>query len=603
MRIAPSAVVLLALLLGAAPRAREAGAAPGNVEPRNPADVYERNKRSLKDVLVHVTGDLRVRAAAMTGGEAGGPQGVLVLVVDPTPSLREEMEELRLALPAAVAAGPPAGTRVGVLGAAAEWTPPTDAAAAGGALVVLRSVPLGGQKNLLEAVREAASELRAPSTEPRAILLVSEEGGDGEDDVEATRDLLQGRGVSFYSVAREAAFERPWEYDFRAREVPDLGLTQRWNPAPRKRTKGELFYGGDVAFGLVPYRWELEAFPLAQTEFAWAGAGRFPVPSGFGYWPLASLSWSTGGRCFVYNFRAPGARTKEQDRTLELYDFGFLNQFAPDLRPRSDVKDDLERDGRARTIVRIWDLLADEEAPLVLDRGTLERQGEGLAARPMLPVRSSTDFPVVYDSDSSLSKAKDVADQRRRRAEQALSWWTDESRRERTPTPGRQPGPLARRVEADFDLLGFQLLKVRFHWGEIRAALDTIRPEQVQGGRLTRLDPVPIALGSSTLRRDLSLGTPRREADFAEMLTSGRRLQTRYHATPWELFVQKGVAFTVGTRTVEPRPPPIPPSTPPPPQKRPPSQPAPPRPPAPPPPPPERPGSANGGETTGGGGR
>ena len=85
-------------------------------------------------------------------------------------------------------------------------------------------------------------------------------------------------------------FERPWTYDFLAREVPDLGLTQRFHPMPRTKRKGELFLGGDVAFGLVPYRFELPEFPVAQAEFPWAGRGRFPVPSGFGFWSLTTIT-------------------------------------------------------------------------------------------------------------------------------------------------------------------------------------------------------------------------------------------------------------------------------------------------------------------------
>ena len=519
---------------------------------------------------------------------------MLVLVVDPTASSRSDLGELRDAL-VDVAAEGPRGLRIGVLGAAAEWTAPGHVGDARSALTALATVPLNGDKNLLEAVREAVGSLPDAPSEARAVVLVTRDGGDGEDDLEATRALLLAKGVVFHSVAPEAAFERPWIYDFKAREDVDLGLTQRWNPMPRARRKGELFYGSEVAFGLTPYRWELEPFPFAQAEFAWAGRGRFPVPSGFGYYDLATLSWSTGGRCFVFNFKAPGARTIEQDRTLSLYDMGFLNLFAPDLRPRAEVLRALEQDRTATTIVKVWDLLSSEDEPLVLDHATLERAGSGLLARPMLPVRSGTDFEVTYRLWSQVERAIETATARKKRVEQALALWTDEARREITPTPGAKTDPLRERSQADFDMLGAQLLKVRFHWGEVIAALGTIQKAQLDGEHELRLDPVPLAHGVTVLKEGLRLPDASRAAAFVDLMAAARRILNKYHSTPWALMVQKGDTFTFRVDSRELKPPPIPKGEAPKPSK--PS--APPAPP-PPPPPPERPSSGLGGPTTGG---
>jgi hypothetical protein len=604
------ALVLAALALGAVPAPARAG---GNVDPRNSADVYERNKGSLADVLLHVVKDLKVRAeswtkpgtaspaegserAASRGAPAPAVGGTLLIVVDPTTSMKAEMTEMREALDAVAAEGP-RGLEIGVQGVAAEWTPPGPVSAAKSALAALGIVPFDGPKNLLEAVRDAATTLPAPADRPRAVVLVSKEGGDGEDDVEATRSCLEQRGIAFYSVAREAAFERPWDYDGTATTVPDLGITQRWNPTPRKGVKGELFYGGDVAFGLVPYKWELRDAPLAQTEFYWTGGGRFPVPSGFGYWALASLAWSTGGRCFVYNFRAPGARSREQDRNLTLYDLGFLNLFAPDLRPRGDVERALSQDRRAVAIVRIWEHLADDEAPLVLDHGSLERSGQSLVPRPMLPVRSSTLFDTNYATWAEVTKAKEVARERWKRAEQALSWWTDVEKRETTPSDVNTD-PLKRRVEADFDLLGAQLQKVRFHWGEIRAALDTIKPDILDAQHRVMLVPVPLAAGTNPTRVGAPLPDEGREAAFVDLMATLKKIAARYRQTPWGLIVERGSVATIQVRTIDLRPDPRP--EPPRDQARPdPSRPPPPKNPPPPPPPPERPGSGSGSSTTG----
>ena len=587
------ALVALACL----PRAVAGGAdvAP----PRGAVDVYERNKPSLRECLIHVAKDLKDRVAAWPGKEPGtdGPGAVLYLVVDPTASLSRAAIELREALVDAVTEGP-RGLKLGVLGVACEDSPPGPIGPARDALTALSLAPLDGQKNLLDAVREAAGALHVPVTEPRAVVLVTREGGDGEDDVEGTRAALLERGVAFYSIAPEAAFERPWEYDFKDRPVPDLGITQRWTPLPRRRVRSELFYGADVAFGLVPYDWELREFPLAQTQFDWGVPGRFPCPSGFGYWCLATLSWSTGGRAFVYDFARGGGTAAAEAHGAPLYDHGFLNLYAPDLRPRHEVLRALGEDRKATVIVRIWEFLADEEAPIVLDHGTLERAGQSLVARPMRPVRSGTDFEGRFSTAKDVAKAKERALERKKRVEQALGWSTDEGKREITPAGGF-PDPLRRRVEADFDLLGFQLAKVRFHWGEILAALDEIDLRVFDAEKKVHLVPVPLALGVRSLREDLRFLGLDRAAAFVDATVTGRRLAVKHHGTPWALFVEKGVFVSVKALVEEPRPLPERPARPDKPEKPPKGPPQKPEP-AGPPPPPRRPSSGGAGEKTGG---
>lgn len=589
-------------LLGApaplgAPRA-EAGPATAPVA-RGPMDVYERGRASVRDILLLVAGDLKLRAEAWGKPfAAGAPRAVMVLVVDPTTSMVPELARIREAIPDVLAAGPP-GMTVGVVGAATESSLPGGAEDAKNTLTLLMMIPLDGRKNLLEAVREGAGAFGSSVTEPRAVVLVTREGGDGEDDVEATRSALEARGAAFYAIAPEAAFERPWDYDFEQREVADLGLTQRMHPVPKRRKRGELFYGADVAFPLVPYKWELEEFPFAQTEFDWPGThGRFPPPSGFGYWCLATLSWSTGGRCFVHNFRAPGARSREEDRTLTLYDMGFLNLFAPDLRPREKVLASLQGMRRAHAIVRIWEHLADDVAPVVRDHGTLEKPGGGaLTPRPMLPIRTNTPFATTYRLAADVARARETAVDRKARVEQALDWWVDEAKRETTGEVSRTD-PLRQRVEADFDLLGSQLLKVRFHWGEVIGALDAIDRNVFDGAKTVVLRPEPLAAGLVVLRPTFRLPDVVRASAFVDAMASVRRIAQKYHNTPWAVAVERGVLFTVSPVVIEPRPEPRTDPRPEPPKK--PEKPAKPEPPAkpPPPPPPERPGSGVGGPTT-----
>jgi hypothetical protein len=594
-----SPLSIVALLAATALLGVRSDAAAAEPEPpsRGAVDVYERGRESIRDILALVVGDLRGRAQRWGRPfAANAPQGVLVLVVDPTTSMKPDVMRLREALPEVVAAGP-AGLRVGVLGAACEGAPPGTVKDASDALTLLHTVPLDGRKNLFDAVREAAGWCSTTVTEPRALVLVTRDGGDGEDDVEATRGALSARGIAFYSIAPEAAFERPWDYDHVQTTVDDLGLTQRLHPCPRQKRKGELFFGGDVAFGLVPYRWELERFPFAHTEFAWPGSnGRFPAPSGFGYWCLATLSYTTQGRCFVHNFRAPGARTTKGNATQTLYDMGFLNLFAPDLRPRDEVRQALDGMKRAHAIVRIWEHLADATAPVVLDHGTLERPGGGaLAPRPMLPVRSTTPFPQLFRSKKDVQEARATALERKKRVEQALEWWTDEGKREVTTAESARSDPLRRRVEADFDLLGCQLAKVAFHWGEVLAALDGIERHALDESNAAYLRPEVIAVGVNVTRPRLTLPDPNRSEAFLASMASVRKVAAKYKATPWAAIIERGVHATFEVESVDLRPPKVDPARP---TSGKPPPPAPPRPPPAPPPEPVRPGSGSGSETT-----
>jgi hypothetical protein len=215
----------------------------------------------------------------------------------------------------------------------------------------------------------------------------------------------------------------------------------------------------------------------------------------------------------------------------------------------------------------------------------------------MRPVRSGTDFEARYETMKEVQRAKERAIERKKRVEQALGWWTDEAKRETTPSEA-SPDPLMRRVEADFDLLGFQLQKVRFHWGEILAALDTIDPAVFDGSHRVRLEPVPLAIGVKTLNPNLRTLGLERAAAYVDASVIGRRLGAKYHGTPWELFVEKGFFVTIKAVVVDvrpianprpekgekpPKPPPMKPDGPPP------------RP-----PPPSRPSSGGGSEKTGG---
>ncbi len=513
-------------------------------EARTPAEVYER-RSNVSDCLAYVARDLKTRAGTPAKGDS-----VLLLVVDATASLAGELAELAAGLDGAFREGP-RGLHIGVLAVGGDVTEPSMIPTrARGALDALRLLPIEGVKNLLEAVRDGAALLaQSAATGPRALLLVTEEGGDGEDDIEATRAALLETGAAFYALAGEAAFERGWAYDFEARKDPGAGWVERFSPEAKKR-ESSLYFGGEVAYGLVPYRWELD---LAQTEFLWAQPPRYPVPAGFGYWPLASLAYTSGGRYFLHDFTQAALPEGRAERRKTLYDVSRLALLAPDLRPRARILKDLAKDGRSRAIVRIWEHLADEALPLLQDLGTLECSASGLSVRPARPVRSSV-FPALwYEDGDDLEKAREYVTRRVVALDQALTWWAQENAKAREEAPGADP--LRERIEADFQLLGAQLRRARFHLGEAQAAQASIRPLDVMQRR-ARIVPVPLAIAPAEIgqRPAPDLGDPDRNARLADLLATLTHMRSRYAGTPWALILEKSwlISFKKDVQIVEP---------------------------------------------------
>lgn len=572
---------------------RPAAAAPAGAA-RTPAEVYERRARA-GDAIAYAVGDLKARAGTPPAGDCA-----LLLVVDATRSLANDLPGLGLALEDAFREGP-AGLHVGVLAAGGDSTPPSMVRSrALGALEALARVPVEGPKNLLAEVRRGIGVLaRTEVAGPKALLLVSEEGGDGEDDVEATRDALLEAGIAFYALAGEAAFERGWVLGEPARKDAAGTWVERFSPEVRKREL-TLYFGGEVAWPLVPYRWEAD---LAATEFLWVAPPRYPLPSGFGYWPLASLAYTSGGRYFLHDFSAPQLPAGQSTRRTTLYDPSRLALVAPDLRPRARVLRDLARDGRARVVVRTWERLADEAVPLVGALGTLEAAGATLVARPVRALRSVAAPPAWHASEDDLQASRAWIAARVAVLEACLREWEQEDGRVREEVPGASP--LLERLEADFLLLGVQLRCARFHLGELQAALDSVRPLDITQRRVRLVaEPIVLSPASPGLRRGIDLGEPARTRRLAELVMTMERLRSRFDQTPWSLLVEKAPLRTwrkdvqivedePEARRPEPEPRPARGGTPPQ---------APKPPPTPPPPPPAgpRPGSGGGGPTTGG---
>jgi len=541
-------LLLLPLLLLGLPSGLRTACAEGSSEARTSAEIYERKQR-VAECLVYVARDLKTRWEA---DETQAP-AELVLVIDPTTTMKDEIDAVRAALKDVWLEGPP-GLRIGIYGIRADvWAAPSRLPSdADGHLASLAFLPIDGPRNILASVRDAAERFADRDGDgPRALLLISQEYEGSEDDVEATRDAILDCGAAFYCICGEAGFERAWLQEFEARDYPDRGITERYNPRPRKHAKNALYYGGDVAFGLIPYRWE---FDLAQSDFVWVRPPRYPVPSGFGYWALATLCYTSGGRYFVYDFTLPAnhpARFAPRDpkkkkswlarRRKTTYDYSRLALLAPDLRPRARVLKILNKDWRVQTIVRIWERLANDALPVVQRLGALERRGSTLVTRPERPVRSQTPPLTWFEDMRDVKKARGFVADRLAAVETTIKWWEAANGKERTEKAGQDP--LKERIEADFQLLGVQLRKVRFHHNEALAALASIKPLDVTYRR-ARILPQPFMTGVAMPKQKVDLKDDVRNARWAEVFLAQARVARKYPNTPWSAVLAKGWMMT-----------------------------------------------------------
>ncbi len=505
-----------------------------DVEARSASEIYER-KGTIAACVTYVAEELKARVQN-TGGKA---QSELLLIVDPAASLSDDIAAMAASLQEVWRVGPPS-LRIGVYGVGNDtWSAPTRVPpTVKSALEEARFMNVEGIKNLHAAIRDAVEQLGEPRDDIiRSLLVISDRSAECEDNVEETREALLDAGVSFYCIAPESGFERTWVQAFKARGDSKQGVTERFNPMPKKAEDGALFYGSEVAFGLVPYRWE---FRFAQTDFVWVRPPAYPVPSGFGYWSLATLCHATGGRYFIYDFGIPAAskaRTDKKKKRKELYNYARLSLLTPDLRARRQVLKSLSKDWRATSIVRIWERLANESVPILQERGTLEARGSTLVPRPARAVRASATPVTWYTDMKDVRAAMKLARERITALENVLKSWRTANAKER-PAANRRDG-FSERLEADFQLLGVQLRKLRFHWGEVMAALKSIRSLDVSYRRV-RLLPKVLLVGVGPPALKIDLEDKERNARFAELCLSMQKMSDQFEGTPWSLVLNKG---------------------------------------------------------------
>jgi len=280
---------------------------------------------------------------------------------------------------------------------------------------------------LLDTVfsRETPVQATIPALD-RTVTALPEEGAivvyladwHFEDDIRLERFIrrLRKTGHVFHVIGSEAAFTRGWNDGLfppnRGERLSD-GFRRLYADGIGRSPFGpqveeSAWHGGDTAWPHLPLyfggRDFLTQFPvrlapppglrdpvpedLEEREGGSRpkGKGRtyyFPLPSGFGPYPLMRAAAVTGGRYVLFSWNPTG-------RSDLVYDYSSCNLFAPDLRPRAEILADVRRRPLARALIRAWHWITEVEIgvatvtpPLTADLSCPIPMGEALSTEQL----------------------------------------------------------------------------------------------------------------------------------------------------------------------------------------------------------------------------
>lgn len=340
------------------------------------ADVTERG-RDLPAIL-----DLSLAAA-------GGGPGVLVVLLDPTPSLAQSRfaDEFEAALgrqAEALSATAIAVVRAGDEGPALIAPTKDRAAAAAAVRKALDRTDLAF-RNVYGDVRRAAS-LLAGADGKREMLLVTLENGDAEDEAEATAGLLERGRIRLSAIAREAF-------------LSDSYWLERASSAPR----GFDLAGGDAAFVELPWGWLFQQRVANQN-----------VASGFPMFGIARLAAASGGRVFLYYPSPPESGTCgsygcpfcDQDHLAcaEPYASHRLKVLAPSVASRARIFAGAGADPYLRATLAAWGQAA--KKGLLRSRPSVAAAGSSLRPeRRQTGIAATVGSSLNFDGEASRAEA------------------------------------------------------------------------------------------------------------------------------------------------------------------------------------------------------
>jgi hypothetical protein len=202
---------------------------------------------------------------------------------------------------------------------------------------------VGALRNVYEGVREVAATMTRGTGE-RALLLVSFENGDLEDDVEKTVQQLRKAKIRVEVLASETTLaDSYWQR----------------NPNQQKPSKTELV-GGDAAIVDVPWGFLFQYEPANEV-----------TPSGYAMWGFNRLAAATDGRVFLYASSEQVAHTcafsgsclfcnGDHELPDAAWNSALVSQAAPLTAARKDALKEMGKDACFRLVMKIWHEAAEE---------------------------------------------------------------------------------------------------------------------------------------------------------------------------------------------------------------------------------------------------
>jgi|688.fasta_scaffold03548_10 hypothetical protein len=215
--------------------------------------------------------------------------------------------------------------------------PTDDRAAIAAAVRAALQQPDDAVQDLCLDLRTLAQSLGSRAGE-RAILLVSLENGDAENDLEGTLARLKGTKTRLHALTDESY-------------LSDSYWAERSYTEPPKDCE---WHGGDSAVIDVPYGW---LFQLSNPNEA--------TPSGFGSWAISRLVANSGGRLFLYQASSPAGHqciaigtclfcNNDHIAGTEFHRKPLLEPLAPSLASRKEVLEAIGGDPWAKATATAW---------------------------------------------------------------------------------------------------------------------------------------------------------------------------------------------------------------------------------------------------------
>jgi len=386
-------------------------------------------------------------------------------------------------------------------------------------------------KNCLGNIREAAKLAASVSSAAKKyVVLITQENGDSEDDVEATLKLLKGAGIILLPVVPESVYSDPyWAGGLSGTGYVYVDV-EKFKKLPFQ------LRGPESAFVEFPYGW-----PFARVDPS------YTVPSGFAPYALDRLATYTGGRSYLHTAeKTPFTFCQRYGCQLcggqhkgcgAVFDELKLKMTAPEIGSRAEYGARHGRDRLTAAILNAWDRLY---------RDGILRGAPPLKAGPSGLSENKSPGPATYRDprQDAVKNAETV--------EKAAAELLDASKKlEKESTL---------RTIATADALAVHLLLLGQAYRQLAAYDEELsrpgKPQGVDGVGASALEPAngekiigyhqhvyPLCHGGARLKEIAFLGDLK--ALHATFDVADRMIE-KHKGTPWEMLVRRASipAFT-----------------------------------------------------------